>query len=81
MPHSSGGGSHGGGSHGGSHGRGSGNHVSHHYFPGARRYRRHRHGYDDEYVDARSKPQKVGIFTVILVMAYSGIAGLGTCTT
>ena len=80
MPHSSGGGSHGGGSHGGSHGRGSGNHVSHHYFPGARRYRRHRHGYDDEYVYARSKPQKVGIFTVILVLAFSGFAGFGTCT-
>lgn len=80
MPHSSGGGSHGGGSHGGSHGRGSGNHVSHHYYPGARRYRRHRHGYDDDYVYARSKPQKVGIFTVILVLAFSGFVGFGTCT-
>lgn len=78
MPHSSGGGSHGGGTHGGSHGGGSGNHVSHHYYPGARRYRRHRHGHDDEYVYAKSKPQKVGLFSVILVYLVSGFVGYGT---
>ncbi len=79
MPHSSGGGSHGGGTHGGSHG-GSGNHVSHHYYPGARRYRRHRAGYDDEYVYAGSKPQKVGLFSLIFVFLFTGFVGYGTFT-
>ena len=41
MPHSGGGGSHGGGFHGGGSrgGTGSGHHISHTYFRGAKRYR------------------------------------------
>ena len=79
MPHSSGGGSHGGGTHGGgSHGGSSGNHVSHHYFPGARRYRRHRHGHPDDYIYARSKPQKINLFVVILLILIEAFIGYGT---
>ena len=74
MPHSSGGGSHGGGSHGGSHGS-SGNHVSTHYYPGARRYRRVYHdGRNvEEYVYARSKPSKTGLGTIIFIGIFGAI--------
>lgn len=79
MPHSSGGGSHGGGTHGGgSHGGSSGNHISHHYFPGSRRYRKHRPGYPDEYIYASSKPQKPSIFVLILMVLIGGFIGYGT---
>lgn len=79
MPHSSGGGSHGGGTHGGgSHGGRSGNHISHHYFPGARRYRKHRPGHPDEYIYASSKPQKMGLFPIILLAVFGAIFGFGT---
>lgn len=79
MPHSSGGGSHGGGTHGGgSHGGSSGNHISHHYFPGSRRYRKHRPGHPDEYIYASSKPQKMGLFPIILLAVFGGIFGFGT---
>ena len=70
MPHSSGGGSHGGGFHGGSHhgGSGSGNRVSTHYFTGARRFRKHhRHGGEDEYVYASSRPRKASLFSIIVI--------------
>ena len=67
MPHSSGGGSHGGGSHGGSHG-GSSNHISHHYFPGARRFRRHyTDGRADEYIYASRMPAKTTKSSVVLI--------------
>ena len=67
MPHSSGGGSHGGGSHGGSHG-GSSNHISHHYFPGARRFRRHyTDGREDEYIYASRMPARTTKSSVVLV--------------
>ena len=76
MPHSSGGGSHGGGTHGGgSHGGSSGNHISHHYFPGSRRYRKHRPGYPDEYIYASSKPQKPSIFVLILMVLIGNALG------
>ena len=78
MPHSSGGGSHGGGTHGGSHGGGSGNHVSHHYFAGSRRYLRHRAGHDDDYVYATSKPQKTNLFFVLFMIAVEVFIGYGT---
>ena len=69
MPHSSGGGSHGGGFHGGSHGgSGRSNHVSTHYFAGARRFRRyHRSTGQDEYVYAVSRPKKTGLFSIIVI--------------
>ena len=69
MPHSSGGGSHGGGFHGGgSHGS-SGNRISNHYYPGARRYvRHHRNTGVDEYVYARSKPQRANLSAVIIII-------------
>lgn len=83
MPHSSGGGSHGGGthgggSHGGSHGGSSGNHISHHYFAGSRRYRRHRRGHPDDYVYASSKPQKTTLFTVVFMILIEVFIGYGT---
>ena len=69
MPHSSGGGSHGGGFHGGgSHGGSSGPRISHTYFPGARRYRRHIISTGrDEYVYSTSMPQKQGIGPLVIV--------------
>ena len=74
MPHSSGGGSHGGGSHGGSHGGSSGPHISTHYFPGARRYRRHYISTGrDEYVYADMIPQKSGISGIVIVSAMAAV--------
>ena len=79
MPHSSGGGSHGGGTHGGgSHGGSSGNHISHHYFPGSRRYRKHRPGYPDEYIYASAKPQKTSPLILVILAIFGGIFGYGT---
>ena len=71
MPHSAGGGSHGGGSHGG---HGSGSRLSHSYFSGARRYRRHNPytGFDD-YVYSDSKPQKTGIGVVLIVALFGAL--------
>lgn len=66
MPHSSGGGSHGGGSHGGSHGGSSGR-TSHHYFPGARRYRRHHPNGTDEYFYSNRTPQKTTLASIVVV--------------
>ena len=82
MPHSGGGGSHGGGSHGGSHG-GSSHRTSHHYFYGARRYRRHyRDGRPDEYFYSNGRPQKTSLFSIIFIMlfgvVFSGLTFLGT---
>ena len=69
MPHSSGGGSHGGGFHGGGSSGSSGNRISHHYYPGARRYvRHHRNTGVDEYVYARSKPAKARLSAVIVII-------------
>lgn len=75
MPHSSGGGSHGGGFHGGSHGSSSSNHVSTHYYPGARRYRRvYRDGRKtEEYVYASSKPSKTGIGMIIFIAIFGAV--------
>lgn len=79
MPHSSGGGSHGGGTHGGgSHGGSSGPHISHHYFPGSRRYCRHRPGYPDEYIYASAKPQKTSPLVLVILAIFGGIFGYGT---
>lgn len=82
MPHSSGGGSHGGGTHGGggSHGGSSGPHISHHYYPGARRYRRRRPGHPDDYIYASSKPEKTSPFILIILAVFGGIFGFGTFT-
>ena len=82
MPHSGGGGSHGGGSHGGSHG-GSSHRTSHHYFYGARRYRRHyRDGRPDEYFYSNGRPQKTSLFSIIFIIlfgvVFSGLTFLGT---
>lgn len=67
MPHSSGGGSSGGGFHSSS--SGSSNHISSHYFPGARRYRKHySDGRPDEYIYANSKPAKTSIASIIIVI-------------
>ena len=75
MPHSSGGGSSGGGFHGGS--SGSSNHISTHYFPGARRYRRYySDGRPDEYVYANSKPGKTGLSSLIII-ALMGLIFIG----
>ena len=69
MPHSSGGGSHGGGFHGGGSSGGSSNHVSNHYYPGARRYiRHHRNTGVDEYVYARTMPQRSGLSGIIIII-------------
>ena len=66
MPHSGGGGSSGGGFHSGS--SGSSNHVSSHYFPGARRYRKYyTDGRPDEYVYANSKPSKTSLSSLIVI--------------
>lgn len=67
MPHSSGGGSHGGGSHGGGSSGSSGNHISHTYFSGSRRYRRFYHdgSRPDDYVYARTMPEKTGLGPVV----------------
>ena len=75
MPHSSGGGSHGGGSHGGSHGSsGSSNRISHTYFPGARRFRRHyTDGRPDEYIYATSKPAGASLSAIIFVGIFGAI--------
>ena len=68
MPHSSGGGSSGGGFHSGGSSGSSGNHISSHYFPGARRYRRYyTDGRPDDYVYARSKPTRTSLASVIIV--------------
>lgn len=81
MPHSSGGGSHGGGFHGGgSHGS-SGNRVSHHYYPGARRYiRHHRSTGVDEYVYSRTMPQRASLSSVIIIIVmaifFTGVTGM-----
>lgn len=73
MPHSGGGGSHGGGSHGGSHGSGSSHRVSHSYFPGARRYRRHYNdGREDEYFYSNTRPQKTGLSSIIFMLLFAG---------
>ena len=75
MPHSSGGGSHGGGSHG-SHGGSSGSGgVSHHYYPGARRYRRHyRNGSrPDDYVYSRSLPRATGIINIVMTVVFGSM--------
>ena len=69
MPHSSGGGSHGGGFHGGGSSGGSSNRVSNHYYPGARRYiRHHRNTGVDEYVYARTMPQRSGLSGIIIII-------------
>ncbi len=73
MPHSGGGGSHGGGSHGGSHGGGSSHRVSHTYFPGARRYRRHYNdGREDEYFYSNTRPQRTSLASVIFMLLFAG---------
>lgn len=81
MPHSSGGGSHGGGFHGGGSSGSSGNRISHHYYPGARRYvRHHRSTGVDEYVYARSKPAKASLSAVIVIIVmgvfFIGMVGM-----
>lgn len=79
MPHSSGGGSSGGGFHGGS-SSGSSNHISTHYFPGARRYRRYySDGRPDEYIYANSKPARTSLAAVVIiaVMAFIFIGASG----
>ncbi len=78
MPHSSGGGSSGGGFHGGS-SSGSSNHISTHYFAGARRYRRfYTDGRPDEYVYANSKPGKTGIGALVMI-AVMGVIFMMAC--
>ena len=81
MPHSSGGGSHGGGFHGGGSSGSSGNRISNHYYPGARRYvRHHRSTGVDEYVYARSKPAKASLSAVIVIIVmgafFIGMVGM-----
>ena len=67
MPHSGGGGSSGGGFHSGS--SGSSSRTSTHYFPGARRYRRHySDGRPDDYIYANSKPGKTTLSSIVIVI-------------
>ncbi len=78
MPHSSGGGSSGGGFHGGS-SSGNSNHISTHYYPGARRFRRHyTDGRTDDYIYARSKPGKTGISTLVIIAIMGAIFIMAT---
>lgn len=76
MPHSSGGGSSGGGFHSGG-SSGSGNRVSSHYFPGARRYRKYySDGRPDEYIYATSKPARTRV-SGLIVLAVMGLIFIG----
>jgi hypothetical protein len=85
MPHSGGGGSHGGGFHGGGSrgGTGSGHHISHTYFRGAKRYRYLKSDGQYEYVYMNSIPSKsdrtslvtmFGFFIAIILFITIGMA-------
>ena len=85
MPHSGGGGSHGGGFHGGGSrgGTGSGHHISHTYFRGAKRYRYLKSDGQYEYVYMNRVPGKsektsmiamFGFFVAIMLFITLGMA-------
>ncbi|MBP5180313.1 MAG: hypothetical protein J6127_03385 [Clostridiales bacterium] len=73
MPHHSGGGSHHGGSHGGSRHGSSRSTRSHHYFRGARRYRRRYRDGREDYFYSNVPPRKQGLGGIIFMILFGGI--------